>query len=319
MLNATLKYLRDPVWQAVGALVAVIALFITVAPTEPAIVGDSELSIIHTHGIKFDQFLISSDSIQIIAGKSKQDPANLEIEYFQITNTSSKPIYPTDFAESLSVTNVKGKKPLIAVQSCSSQLAMSGNAACMPNRITLVPFAWVEKNGIWSAAPSLMNPKDSSCVLLVSLKSETQSKGFLERFHWNARIAGFNVRTYESLAEYDLRVTPPNWKKYFWIEVTLGGWGIAWFVVLQITFIALTSYLGLASGWIVGARRRDIIRFITLALFATTTSEILVDIFVNRRPFQELHAVCVPLLLAHFALFAYLIRINARKTALRVL
>lgn len=315
-----LKFFRDPAWQVVGVLVAIVAIFATVAVTGTKQENKAELSIVYLYHVQLSGLLFPTNRIQILAGKSTENPANLVVDYFMIYNSSSKPLQSTDFIEGLSLTNAKGTKPLIAVESCSSELStvgvQAGIQSCSPNVITLLPMDWVEKNGKWIATPVLMNPKDTSCILAVSPKEENSAGAFSKRFSWNARVAGVNLRTYDSPSDYQNRITPPGWEQYLTISVVLIGLaGIIGFLFLQIAFITLTGYLAMASGWISGARKRDIGRFVILAILATSTAEILVDIFINHRPLRDLHPVCWPLLIAQIALCTYLVHLNYRHRA----
>jgi len=69
-MTKLLKIVRDPIWQAVGVLVSIVAIFIsTSAPTSQ----NGELAIIKTHSISFADYLLPSKLIKLKLPSESKD------------------------------------------------------------------------------------------------------------------------------------------------------------------------------------------------------------------------------------------------------
>jgi hypothetical protein len=165
-----LKRLRDPVWQAIGVLVAVIAIFLS---TSTSVDKDAELSIVHVRKLKFSAYWLPAERVKLLIQGLAQDVENVEVDYFVLINSSQKPILPFDFVSPIEVSKGVGTKQLIVVESCSKRMeqacSVDGSSGGMGG--TYVTFNWHASKDKWDATPDLLNPRDESCVLLISEKN----------------------------------------------------------------------------------------------------------------------------------------------------
>lgn len=301
-MTSVMKVLRDPVWQSIGVLIAILALFISTSK----VTKDVELSIVHWNNMDFDTYWLPPDGINLQFKNKKEDINKIGIDHFLLINSSSKPILPSDYISQLSVKKINGNGLLYVVESCSQKMEQQcSSAGLVGGGGAYVPFSWAGSGDKWSAKPELLNAGDQSCVLLISEKDGSEQKPIKSRFQWNGRLVNVRLKNYESPEEY-YKSREKNIGDYFFASVIIQGRGIYWFLFLQCVFISVFIYFGSRSQWLPSLEKSHIIKIWFIALLSITSSEILIDIFINRR--SGLHPIIWPLLLAHFALCIFLIR-----------
>lgn len=268
-----LKYLRDPAWKAIGVLVAVIALFMSASTSAP---NRAELSIVHLRNVKFSDYWLPAERVKLLIEGATQDLENVQLDYFLLINSSQRPIVATDITSPIEITKGSGTKQLIVVESCSKQMAQ----ACLPGGSSggvgdpYVAFDWnAAGEGTWIAQPGLLNPREESCVLLISEKSAGQLEDAGKRFSWGGRIVDVGLKTYASYAQYvDRRTT--HLPYYLWVVVLLQGVGIYWFLTLQAVLFAVFVYLGVQAQWISPVPVSHVFRLLLIAFLSITSAEI---------------------------------------------
>lgn len=302
-MSSVLRVLRDPVWQAIGALIGVIAIFVAISTAPPS---GGELAVVHLQKIKFSEYMLPADRIKLLVQGSKQELNDAAVDYFIIQNLTTKPILAADFTKPLEVQKGPNTKRILVVESCSKSLAQkcSPDGASTPSGATYVAFDWAAKGDKWVATPGLLNAGDQSCVVVISEDAGKPTSKTSDRLVWETRIASVQFKAYGSQADFAANQTK-RWVDYVTTTVELTGLGAYWFVLLQCTLFVITAYLGARSGWVSGLSSRDLIRLMFVMILATTTSEILIDIFVNRRG-DGLHPISWPLIVLHGVFVGYL-------------
>lgn len=291
-----LRIFRDPVWQAIGTLIAILAVFVSVQQS-PSSRG--ELSVVHWSRVKFTDYLIPSQRVQLLLQGTKRELDRAVIDYYTVMNTAKRPILPADFTSPIEVVKGLGAKRVFVVDSC----ATTSSPGPLTQRVTYVALAWAAKGGGWTASPALLNPDEQSCVIIISEPADSPVPENANSVDWRARVANVQLTVYPSPQEFAKRPSKP-WSEYTYIAVLLEGTSVYWFVLLQSVIFVATIVLATRARWVVGGSRSIAIRLLAVMLLSTSTAEILVDIFVNRRgPF--LHPIVWPLLLIHVSVLGY--------------
>lgn len=305
-MTLILKLLRDPVWQAIGALIGVIAIFVSLSTT-PVATGSGELAVAHFRQESFNQYWLPNDRVKLNIKGSAKELNNAVVDYFLVINKTGRSIVATDFVSAISVEKGKGTKSLLAVESCSKPLAQqcSPDGASTGAGTAYVSFEWAKKDTKWEAAPVLLNAGDASCVAVISESSGAQPSKITERFEWSARVTNAHFRVYGSEAES--KASKPNpLVEFLGTSVQLNGFAAYWFVFLQAALFVVTAFLSAQSGWITRLSFAHLFRLLLVVVLSTATSEILIDIFINNRRGDALHPIAWPLIIAHGAFIFYL-------------
>lgn len=312
-MTLILKLLRDPVWQAIGALIGVIAVFVSLSTT-PVATGGGELAVAHFRQESFSQYWLPNDRVKLNIKGSTKDLNNAVVDYFLIVNKTGKPIVAKDYVSAINVRKGEGTKNLLAVESCSKPLAQqcSPDGASTGAGAAYVSFEWAKKDTKWEATPVLLNAGDVSCVAVISESSREQLSKITERFEWSARVTNAHFRVYGS--EEESKASKPSpFVALLSTSVQLNGFAAYWFVFLQAALFVVTAFLGAQSGWISHYSFTHLIRLLLVVVLATATSEILIDIFINNRRGDALHPIAWPLVIAHGAFIFYLAFLTLRN------
>jgi hypothetical protein len=311
-MSSILRTLRDPIWQAIGALIGIIAIFVSVSGSPPS---GGELAVVHFQKVKFGDYLLPVDRVKLLVQGSKQEFNEAVVDYFIINNKTSKAILASDYTVPLEVKKGPNTKRLLAVESCTKPLAQkcSADGTSTPSGASYVAFDWVAKGEKWVATPSLLNPGDQSCVVVISEDSGKPTTKTTDRLEWETRVTSVQFRVYGSPADFATNQTK-SWKDYVETSVIFSGTAAYWFLLLQGTLFVVTAFLGARSSWISSLSLRDLVRLVFIVVVSTTTSEILIDIFVNHRG-DNLHPIVYPLVVLHVTFICYLAYRALRKAS----
>jgi hypothetical protein len=120
-MQKILSILRDPIWQMLGVIVAVITIFISSNQTDS---GTKDLVSIHIRqGRILDQWMPGS-KIKILSQANTYDSEKVIADYFILHNASSLPIAPTDFLSTIDAIPRQGAT-IKEVRSCSQSFAQA--------------------------------------------------------------------------------------------------------------------------------------------------------------------------------------------------
>ena len=154
-------------------------------------------------------------------------------------------------------------------------------------------------------------------MLLVSEKDPSEVQSILKRFSWATRIENIKLKIYSSDNSYAKENLSKNTDIFFQIVVVLFGAGVYWFFGLFVVFFTVIYYLSIRSGWISISDYRSVGKALLVSVLAISTSEILVDIFVNKRAIEEQHPFICPLLCTHIGLGLYLLYMSVRTVKVK--
>jgi hypothetical protein len=297
-MNTFFKIIRDPIWQAAGVLVGIVSIFLTISTSTPL---NGELAIIKTQSISFADYLLPSKLITLNLPSASKDMDGAIVEYYTISNNGTKPILPTDYTAQLSVELNSGGEILLVdtcAQPTESQASMSASS-CKPG--SFVSSSWHKQDGKWVQDQVLLNPTEQLCVVVIRKNRENEKIASLS---WNGRIVGSKISTYASLDEYS-KTLKKGIIYYIQTSIHLEGYGAYWFVILQVSIFYSTLLLARQARWAHSSINSPLWSTVVVMILSTSTSEILVDIFINQNT-NNLSLVVWPLLVSHVLLILYL-------------
>ena len=288
--------LRDPVWQGIGVLIAVIAIFLSSSNSKL-----NEISIIPNDTFTNLSEYFPDSKIKFMIEGETSNLNNLYYRYFSIYNSSNLSFKADDFKNKISVKSKNPNIEIVLVSQCKNQTT--------PTEIinTSNPyFNWTKSGQGWELDPELLNSEEGGCmIMIIRNHSEGQVEINESDFLWNGRVVGTSLKIYSSAQAYSKANMRMN--DYLQVQVSFGTKGIIWFLVLQcflfIVPLYITSKLKLSS-------MSNIKNPYIFAFLSITTAEILVSKFING---TEQHPIVWPLLIVHLALFIHLAH-NAYKT-----
>lgn len=300
MLNrkTAVNVLRDPVWQAIGTIVALITLVIGFA-TNPK--ETSELSVYHYHKIKFKEYLLPADKIKLILLGSSEEINRAVVDYYVIVNNSKRPILSSDFTSRLTVAKGEKTEKIFLVSSCNtiaSDYPQDGTR-------TKIALNWSQTNEKWQAEPTLLNPRDYACITIISEESEAQDKTYppSQRFAWEGRIVNIQVRAFDSAEDY-AKTHSQHWSNYLETVVVLVGFMPYWFVGLQLLLFVATMILAREASWITTYDSIGLAKVAFVVALSTGSAESLISLFSFN--FDQLHPAVAIFVIMHLVLSAYL-------------
>ncbi len=300
-MDKILRLLRDPVWQAIGTFVAVIALIVTIAvsPQERAV-----LSIYHAHKIKFEEYWLPTDQIRLVLLGSKDEISHAVVDYYTIINDSNKPILAGDFSSPVTITKGEKTERIFLVSSCSTLAADQPQDQSR----TKVALNWTRVGDKWRAEPTLFNPGDYACITVISEETTAQEKAAPahRRFAWDGRIVNVQVRTFDSAEDY-AKTRPQSWTNYMQAVVVLTGFMPYWFVGLQVLLFVATMTLAREASWISGHRSFDLLKTAFVVVLSTGSAESLISVFAYLS-LKHLHPAVLLFVAIHLLLAIYLAR-----------
>lgn len=298
-MSTFLKIIRDPIWQALGVLVSVLTIFITTSTPSPA---NGELAIVKTLSISFTDYLLPSKLIKLSSQKTSRDMDGAIVDYYMMVNKGSKPILPTDYTLPLTA-ELKADGEIFLVDSCAKpneSAIKKSSGSCESG--SFVSSTWQLQEGKWTQERALLNPSEQFCVIVIRKPLSEQSNSFVS---WDGRIAGSKITTYTSLEEY-YKSHKKGLLYYTQTSIRLEGFGAYWFAILQIAVFYATLLLARQANWPQAQPNSPSWPAVVVMLLSTSTSEILVDIFINQN-FSNLSPIVWPLLIIHLLLIAYLL------------
>ena len=280
--------LRDPAWQMISAVVAIVAVFLATATDDTA---RPQLSIVHDSRSDLSRQWLPDSRFQIFHNDSKFDVNRTVLDYFLIINDSSRALEGKDFLEPLTVAVDSPMGKLVSVENCSYQ----AGKACRPDqqltRPSFADLSWSLANGNWQATPTLLNPGERACVIAVlERQSDSDANVFDVSPTWTARIRGINVAQFPSSEAYDSSF-PRELASYWYMFAYLDTTGIIWFSVLFFTFFVSFVQLAILSRTVAIDSMKGAIQLASLGVVAMMSAQILVARFVDGQNGDNLHPV----------------------------
>lgn len=285
-----LNLLRDPIWSAIAAFIVIIGALMNYGESMP-----NRLSIVPNDAFsEFTKFYPNSKMKLSIEGETIE-LKNTFYTYLWIANSSSSNIRSEDFQEKIGVRSNNPDLEITLVSSCKD----IGN----PQNLTKVntpSFVWSKNASIWEIEPELINSGESGCSLII-VKSNQAAPIRMSDFSWSGRVVGHNVKIYDSLMEY----SEDNKKlsDYLLIYISMTTAEIIWFLIIQCV-LSLITILLINKIWFSNKFSiLELSKFCFIFLLTTTTSEIIVSIFISS---VHQHPIAWLLLVLHFLVFSAL-------------
>jgi hypothetical protein len=293
--QTVMKYLRDPAWQALGVLVAIFAMFFSISNN----IAPAELSVIHSKTISFNEYLLPENRVKLLIEGLPEKLENVNASYFVLKNFSQFPIKPSDYISPVHVSKGESVKRLLLVESCSQKAAQSCGDG---NNSSFVPAQWNKSNNEWVMAPELLNPNESLCVVLIWEQEPSVKALSTPLFNWDSRIINVGMKIYSSTSEFYEKKQKTGSDIAMSIIVILMGAGVYWFLILFSALFSFMYYMAMRSEWLVGSSIQVTGKALIIATLSVSTTEILIDLFVNNRTVKGLHYFAWPMLALHIVM-----------------
>ena len=311
MREAVVSFLRDPMWQMIGAVAAIVAL----AAAFFGVGGDKKsVSVTHFLQATFPEEWKLSKDFGLTYKGAPIESKNVFFDYYIIRNDSKKlPIRDREFVKKLTVFSPWEELRIISVHSCSlthSELYTANNYSAVGKRSYVdVEWALNASSNAWSGKFGLLNPGDAACVIVVSERFGKYIEKDVFFPEWDARITAYDFLYYRNQYAYQMSIQK-ELSDYLYIEVMLSTGGILLFLILFCVMFYYGVKKAQSASYLADG---DSVyrRLLLIALVSISTAEILADVLANREGnffADEVHIIVWPLLAAHFMFFAYLFK-----------
>lgn len=258
--------LRDPIWQAVGTIIGIVALIVSTAVAYDIYRKSVQYTdVTVTKFVVFDPLRFSKAMegrvALLVDGLTAE---SVLVYYYSISNTGQVSIRPNDYV-----------KPIrISVQDPWALLAVETESTEPPD----LQVAWTRvSTQTFEMEPVLLNPEDTIWALLfVTGSTETQHEELPEP-QWTARIA--NV--------HSLDVRSPETPKeqsglgIFWTGIKHYGWSLYWFAGLAVCLFVVGVLLSVRYGRLSKLSAAQVALLTAIMMLSFSSSEIMVDMLIE--------------------------------------
>ena len=289
--------LRDPIWQGVGAILAIMSIALSVIVAYDIYqrsTQSAELSYtkqFYFNLLPFDDATEGKEIGLTINGVPVQ--SGLRIAYYSLSNSGSTAIRPEDYIKPIQVSVDEPWQPITAISGSTTPANLDVNWT----RVTTNTF---------QMEPALLNPQDKIELLLFLIKADSpKTEQMVEpKIHWNARIANVKALKEIPASEADSNLLSVSIYHY--------GWRVYALIGLALFVFGFTTWAGVKSNRLDYLSLSRILLLTTLAGFAFATSEILVDTAAG----GYMAPVELMIIAVHFILLLYLILPMIQKKTL---
>ena len=309
MKNRFLSIIRDPIWQLVGVLVSVVALFVAITQTR---IAPKEISIIYQYQNRLADRLLPGDKYKLLITDTKYDLERSTVDYYLVINRSGQAVRSTDFVTPLTVAASQEAYRIASVDSCAKEHAQvcSAEVAAGADSGAFVATSWKQRDLSWLAENPLLNSGDIACVAVISEYKDLANITTSTKPNWTARIADFSFRVYKSREEY-FASTTSKFTQFFLTSISLEGAAVYWFLLLFGFMLVVTLRIAGFASYADLTSNRGVTVIIILILMAASSAEILVYIFAggsSDSAVARIHPISWPLLAAHVVVVALLVK-----------
>lgn len=280
-----LDYLRDPIWQAIGAAIGVIAIMVSIFITYDVFRRtDSESTVaqLYAYNRYISATTLSEDSDIALTADGKLYSSILQYAA-TISNPNAHAILADDFVEPIRFQVGEGWD-IVAVSNV--------NTAYDPFDTTTQPISveWTRVNtNTYEMKPALINPMERIDVLFYlsapvpqrpasTLESQSERRG-IKPFvparlgRWTGRIV--NVR----LVEYPPPVVRDPVHTFFSIQLTLSGWEVYASLGIACLLSIIVIYVAIRADAVPTFTRSSSTWMILIVLLSLWSAVVIVDIF----------------------------------------
>lgn len=289
-----LKFLRDPIWQMLGVIIAVVTLVLT-APQFS--LSKSDLVVLPIRKSLVVDRWIPKDSLKLLIDGANVDSNSAIATSYLLINESGSSISPENYNGPIRIQAAADTR-LIRVDSCANSFgqACTADGTRTASGGAFVDTSWKKDGDSWAATGPLLNKDDVACVQIVVESINTTSRE-TKPPRVSAHIKGVNLKFFATAEEY--AESRKTWHDSFQTSVRLDGYQphiltlIA--AVLMFASARLFAYASSISvGSVVGATL-----LVSLMLLSMSTAEILVSMYLKGGPAEPLHPIVWPLLGMH--------------------
>lgn len=290
---------RDPVWQAVGTLIAIFGMIVSTFVAYDVYrraVQSPEVTITEYHYYDPLQFGAAMEGrVSLIVDGIAAESA--VVYYYSVANTGQSPICPDDYIEPLQV-SVDAPWELLAIGSASSGLQVEWT------RVTTNTF---------QMESSLLNPGDwMGLILFMSNPTKAEEP---PQPSWSARIA--NVRSVE--VQPRQTAAEQTGLGALYVGISHSGWNVYWLAAIAILLFAIGMLLSKRSGRLGSISFSQIALLAALMALSFSSADIMVSVVLEGKtqPFVAWLAVGLHSLLIFYLVWPLFRRLISRRRATR--
>ncbi|TAJ76718.1 MAG: hypothetical protein EPO42_11890 [Gallionellaceae bacterium] len=290
-------YLRDPVWQFIGAIISLLALVVTLWPNLKITAGEPTMSMCN-----YQQFSVFNtdpappdvrDKLRLIFRGKEIPVTELSVTQFCLSNHTGRVVENSDFVQPLSFTPSEGVD-VIYVRSYREEST------------TAVATNWrhSEKNK-WEMTPTVLNPEETLWIQLIyrvpeSLKQKTAT----DIFHWQALFKG---------ATFKLSAPTSDEPVWYNLGIRHDGLGLYLLVGTGLIFSLIALLIYRRRLHVENAGHAGLIPIVSLSAISWAAAEMTVDTFYNHRVGQPFAAWLFVAMLAVIAITSVVLDVKHSK------
>lgn len=264
--------LKDSAWQAIGAIIGLIALIVSTLVAYDIYTRSNPVAHMTVRELyNFNPFSFSETMQErltlLIDGREVE---SVRVYYYSISNSGRNPIRPSDFVKPIQV-SVDKPWQLLAVDtdwSWPSDLEVKWNEV-LTNTFEIEPL--------------LLNPDDRFDVafFLTNPQEDPDSSEPPEppEVKWSTRIVNLPSLETRHRGEAPFQRSPFGVLN---LGISHSGWGLFWLAGLSALFFVVGIWIGIRNKHLVQLSSKQLFLSLAIMMLSFSTSEILVDYFVNR-------------------------------------
>lgn len=261
------KFLRDPAWQFVGAVISLLALIVTLWPTLKLTTNEPTVFL-----CSYQQFPVFKtdpappevrDRLRLTFRGKEIPVTELSVTQFCLSNHTGKIIESADFVKPLSFKATEGVD-VIYVRNYRQEST------------TTVASDWRRLDvKSWEMTPTLLNVNETLWIQIVYRIPETSAgKASAEIFQWQALFKG---------ASFKVAFPSSTDAVWYYLQIKHEGLGLYLLVGVGLIFSFIAFSLYLRRFAVGGMNSNHLIILVVLAALSWALAEIVVDFVYNQR------------------------------------
>lgn len=291
--------LRDPLWQTLGAIAAILTFYFTLTPFKST---ESELAIVPAN--HFRQLDKLPEGLEITRDGKGDRIRNLHRAVYMFMNFGEAAIRPDQFLEPIKLEPIEGRITL--VKQCPDRTGYGDRRSMY---LWNAPLEVAELDSAWIIKPMLLNRGEIACVEVYvdSVPDDPlREREFIERefIQVTARVINVPVKTYRAVSELP-RSTLTADQYAFGILIQMQGLQVYAFIALQAGLFMLTYLLACRAGVLPEPVSKRGLALLPIVLLASASAQDLVAIHAAFE-LRDLHPAAWATLLAHAAVLSWL-------------
>ena len=276
--------LRDPIWQAISVFVSILTFIVSFLFVSS---DKKELIVIRmSMPYSYSDFIFPSEVFSVVDRKTGKEVKEYNVDYLFIKNSGKKAILSGDIIDPI---RIKPGAETFAVVSCKDGVNVNGERG-------FIDLSWKKVGLVWEVARGLFNPGDVGCLAFYSRAIKSDGQIVFSSYEVSSRIADSKFRYFDSLSDYNSYSILPSWQ-WFLVNVTLDGWEVYIFLLLEIMLFVSTYVLAKAACLFKQTKIDGAFILVAILLLSTGSAEVLTSF--TRLGISMVHPISWPVLGVH--------------------